>query len=90
MNAFYRKVDKLCVKKGITHRELAEQIGVTEVTLSRYLTGQRNTQLSPFMSMCRVLDISAEELFQSYLYASMERRVAKYRKEHEHERSAIL
>lgn len=83
MNEFYRKIDDLCVRRGITHRRLAEEIGVNEVTLSRYLTGERKCQLSPFMGMCKVLNIQPEELYKTYLYAQMEQRVAKYRSEHE-------
>lgn len=83
MNVFYRVVDTLCVKRGVTHRELAERIGVNEVTLSRYLNGERKVQLSPFMSMCKVLDISPESLFKTYTYARLEQRVIRYRKQHE-------
>lgn len=83
MNAFYREIDELCVKKGITHRRLSEIIGVNEVTLSRYLRGERKMQLSPFMAMCKAFDVSAESLYKTYLYANLEKRVAKYREEHE-------
>ena len=86
MNAFYRKVDELCVKKGITHRRLAEIIGVNEVTLSRYLNGERKMQLGPFMLMCKAFDVSPESLFKTYTYARMEKRVEQYRKEHEKRR----
>lgn len=83
MNAFYRRIDELCVDKGITHRRLAELIGVNEATLCRYLLGERLVPLMPFMGMCKVLGIEPEELYRTYLYARMEKRVAKYRKEHE-------
>ena len=83
MNAFYRVVDRLCVKKGITHAELAEAIGVNQVTLSRYLNGERKVQLSPFMGMCRVLEINPEALFKTYTYARMEQRVIRYREQTE-------
>lgn len=83
MNPFYRVVDTLCAKKGISHRELAEHIGVGEVTLSRYLNGERKVQLSPFMSMCKVLDINPESLFKTYTYARLEQRVIRYREQTE-------
>ena len=83
MNAYYRKVDELCVKRGIMHRALAEKIGISDVTLSRYLTCERSTQLCPFMSICEVFEINPEELYKTYLYARMEQLVAKYRAEHE-------
>jgi len=83
MNPFYRVVDTLCAKKGISHRELAERIGVGEVTLSRYLNGERKVQLSPFMGMCEVLDINPESLFKTYTYARLEQRVIRYREQTE-------
>lgn len=83
MNPFYRVVDTLCAKKGISHRELAERIGVGEVTLSRYLNGERKVQLSPFMGMCKVLDISPEALFKTYTYSRLEQRVIRYREQTE-------
>lgn len=83
MNEFYRKIDELCVEKRITHRALSKKIGVNEVTLSRYLTGQRMMQLAPFMAMCKVFEIAPEDLYKTYVYSNLERRVAKYREEHE-------
>ena len=83
MNLFYRVVDTLCAKKGISHRVLAEKIGVNEVTLSRYLNGERKVQLSPFMSMCEVLNINPESLFKTYTYARLEQRVIRYREQTE-------
>ena len=83
MNAFYRVVDTLCAKKGISHRELAEKIGVGDVTLSRYLNGERKVQLSPFMGMCKVLEINPEALFKTYTYARLEQRVIRYREQTE-------
>lgn len=80
---FYHAIDKLCIKKRITHRELAEIVGVSEVTLSRCLTGERKISLSVFMGLCKAFGITAEELYKVYLFSNMEQRVAKYRAEHE-------
>lgn len=76
---FYYAIDKLCIKKGMTHKELAEFVGVNEPTLSRYLTGVRKIPLSSFMRMCKVFNITAEELYKIYLFSNMERRVTRYR-----------
>ena len=83
MNEFYRRIDELCVLKGMTHRALSEKIGVNEVTLSRYLRGERAIQLSPFMNMCKVLDVEPTDLFKTYTYARLEQRVKSYREVHE-------
>ena len=79
MNAYYNKVDELCKEKNITHRELAEEVGVSEVTLSRYLRCDRKTELCTFMAICRTLDITPENLYNTYLYARLEMRIRKYR-----------
>lgn len=80
---FYHVIDKYCVKKGITHKELAEKIGVGEGSLSMYLTGQHKITLSAFMGMCDVFGVKAEDLYKTYLFSNMEQRVARYRAEHE-------
>lgn len=80
---FYHAIDKLCIDKRITHRELAEIVGVSEVTLSRYLTGERLISLSAFMGICKAFDITAEDLYKTYLFSNMRQRVERYRKEHE-------
>lgn len=80
---FYHVIDKLCIDKGITHRELAEIVGVSEVTLSRYLTGERTISLSVFMGLCKAFKITAEDLYKKYLFSNMKQRVEKYREEHE-------
>lgn len=80
---FYHAIDKLCVNKGITHKELAEITGIHEVTLSMYLTGQRKISLSAFMALCKAFDVKAEDLYKTYLFSNIEQRVARYREEHE-------
>ena len=80
---FYHAVDKLCIKNGLTHRELANIVGISEITLSRYLTGERKISLYVFMSMCKAFKITAEDLYEIYLFSNMEQRVAKYREKHE-------
>lgn len=82
MNAFHRVVDTLCANKGLSQRKFADEIGISEVTLSRYLRGERKVQLMPFMRMCRILDINPESLYKTYLFACLEDRVARYREEH--------
>ena len=78
MNAFYKRVHELCEQKNMTHGELAEEIGVTAVTFSRYMTLQRTVGLMPFMAMCKVFEVEPENLYKTYLFARMRKRVANY------------
>lgn len=77
---FYHEIDKLCIKNKITHRKLAELVGVSEVTMSRYLTGERKLQLSVFMKMCKIFEITPDELYKIY----MEQVVETYYTERKH------
>lgn len=80
VNPFYNRVDSIIRNKGMSHKELAEHIGVTPVTLHRYLVLERSCSLSAFMGICEVVDVSAEDLFRTYTYARLEKRVDDYRR----------
>ena len=80
VNPFYNRVDSMIRNKGMNHKELAESIGVTPVTLHRYLALERRCSLSVFMGICEEIDISAEDLFRTYTYARLEKRVDDYRR----------
>ena len=45
----YEKVQKWLDENGITQRELAEQVGMTEVAMSRFLRGERLPH-APYMA----------------------------------------
>lgn len=79
MNEFYKQIDILCKRKGITHKELAEEIGITQTTLSRYLRMKRTINIYSFMRICKIFDILPETLYKTYLYASLEARVNRYK-----------
>lgn len=47
---------------GMTQRQAAEEIGVTEVSLGRYIHNQRRPDVSMIVSMVRVLHCDADWL----------------------------
>lgn len=51
-------------KKGMTQRELADAIGTTEVSISRYITGDRIPKATTCIQMAKELGCSAEELYE--------------------------
>ena len=63
---FYHAVDKYCVDNGITHRELALIVGISDVMLSRCLTCERNISLPVFMKMCKAFNLSYDEIWELY------------------------
>ena len=67
MNDFHKTVYIIAKRHfGISQRELAERCGIGEVTLSRYLTLQRDFSLDAFMAMCRVLDLRVHRMYWLY------------------------
>ncbi|MBO5318994.1 MAG: helix-turn-helix transcriptional regulator [Ruminococcus sp.] len=60
--AFLRVVKK---KMGdMTQKEFANELGITEATLSRYLTGQREPSLSMIVRMSEVLKCTTDDLLK--------------------------
>lgn len=80
VNPFYNRVDSMIRNKGMSHKELAESIGVEAVTLHRHLALKRSCSLSAFMGICEVIGVSAEDLFRTYTYARLAKRVDDYRR----------
>lgn len=52
-------------KKGWTQRDLAWFAGLTEATISRYLSGERTPRLCNAMRVAAALDITLEELSEA-------------------------
>lgn len=50
--------------RGISQRELAEKIGTTEVSVSRYVNGQRVASGPLLFKMARALGCTVEDLMQ--------------------------
>lgn len=46
----------------MTQRELAEKAGTTEVSVSRYLRGQRTPRLLTLAAIAQVLGVSIDDL----------------------------
>lgn len=59
---FIRNLSALLEEKGITQRELAEKIEVTEVTISRYLSGERSPRIEIVSKMAEYFDVSVDYL----------------------------
>lgn len=51
-------------ENGLTQKELAEKLEITEVSLSRYLNGKRMVKLEVFDKMCEVFNVTADWLLR--------------------------
>lgn len=58
----YEKVQKWLDDNGITQRELADQVGMTEVAMSRFLQGKRAPRAPMLINIARVMGIDIHEL----------------------------
>lgn len=59
---FGRKIKKIMKQRGITQSWLAEKVGTTEATLSRYLNSSRKPQADIAAEIAEVLDVSMDYL----------------------------
>ena len=55
------RVKEICKEKGITQKQLAEQIGVTEISLSRSIN--TNPTLATMENIANALNVDVVELF---------------------------
>ncbi|MDD3416257.1 MAG: helix-turn-helix transcriptional regulator [Lachnospiraceae bacterium] len=55
-------------KKSFTQSELADRIGVTNKTVSRWETGKYMPDLATIQSLCKELDISVGTIRCSHLF----------------------
>ncbi|MBQ7124212.1 MAG: helix-turn-helix transcriptional regulator, partial [Oscillospiraceae bacterium] len=59
---FGRKVKKIMKQRGITQAWLAQKIGATEATLSRYVNNSRKPQADIAAEIAEALDVSLDYL----------------------------
>ena len=50
---------------GMTQKQLAKNVGVTDVTISRYENGEREPSFTEFIKLCEVLGMRIEDFIES-------------------------
>ena len=48
---------------NLTHKEIAEKLGVNPSTISKYLNQDKYPAIDTFANLCEILDVSADEIF---------------------------
>ena len=61
-NTFANSLKSLLEKRGMTLRALAEKLGTTEVTVSRYTSGNRTPNVETTVAIAEVLGVSLDQL----------------------------
>ena len=61
-NVLPERLKAIMRKKNINQRELAEKIGTTEVSISRYINGNRVPNAIVLLKIAQVLECDVDEL----------------------------
>ena len=62
--AFAERISKLRVEKGLSQRQLAQQLGVKRSVVSYYESGDRLPSLDVLVEMSRVFNVSTDYLLK--------------------------
>lgn len=62
MSNIAKNIVRLLEEHCMTQKEIADAIGVTEATISRYVNGYRVPKLEHAVAMSKVLNCSVEEI----------------------------
>lgn len=59
---FAQRLKELLDKRGMTQRALAEKLSTTEVTVSRYVSGNRTPNIETTVEIADILNVSINDL----------------------------
>ena len=59
---FAQRLKELLDKRGMTQRALAEKLNTTEVTVSRYVSGNRTPNIETTVEIADILNVSINDL----------------------------
>lgn len=63
--AIYLNLNKMIIRKGMTSKELAEKIGITEANLSHIRTGQiKAVRFSTLNKLCELLECEPGDIIK--------------------------
>lgn len=57
-----KNLKKIRKEKKLTQEELAKKIGVSKASFSRYESGEANVSVGKIIELCKILDVSSDEL----------------------------
>ncbi len=62
MNKLAERLDEVMRARGVSRRELARRVGMSESVVSNYCTGKREPSIDVLFAICRALGESADYL----------------------------
>ena len=60
---YKNKINEYAERRGISQRELAERVFVTQVTMSRYVNGERAPKIYEAIRIAKVLKADVYDVF---------------------------
>ena len=62
MDTFKDRLKEALTENNISQKELARKISMSQVVVNNYCTGKREPSLGVLISICKVLNVSADYL----------------------------
>ena len=56
-------ISKFLIEKDMSQKELADKVGLSEVTLSRYVNGVREPRVTTVIRIAKALECKVEDLY---------------------------
>ena len=66
LNNIQQRLSEAIIQSGKTQKEIAERIGVSRSQISCYLHNKKMPALDTFANLCKVLDVSADDILCIY------------------------
>ena len=64
---YHNRIRVVLADKQVTNRWLAEKMGVTEMTVSRWKTNKVQPSMSQFLEIARLLQVDIKDLLETVL-----------------------
>lgn len=66
VKVYPNRIRVILAERSLTNRWLAEQMGVTEITISRWTTNKVQPSMSQFIKMSQIFHIDLKDLVEPY------------------------
>lgn len=63
------RIRVILAERNLTNRWLADQMGVTEITISRWTTNKVQPSMSQFIKMSKLFDVDLKDLIEDEISA---------------------
>lgn len=65
-NIYHNRIRVVLAEQRLTNRWLADKMGVTEITVSRWVTNKIQPSMAQFIEISKLLKVDLKELIEKY------------------------